>query len=113
MLMDSTEKVLGSTVGQKGYKETLLKSIEEIRKQAARIKEEADRCLAWAVHDQGLVIKNMDKKSDTGLHLLENMYRMLDGKYFVSRCTEQTLIDPPQPDCMLSRMRYNSRSHRS
>ncbi|KAK6224094.1 hypothetical protein LQW54_000241 [Pestalotiopsis sp. IQ-011] len=61
--------------------------LKEIRKQAARIKEEADRCLAWAVHDQGLVIKNMDKKSDTGLDLLENMYRMLDGKYFVSRDT--------------------------
>lgn len=85
--MDGKEKLVGTTIGQKGYKEELLKSIEEIRKQAARIKEEADRCLAWAVHDQGLVIKNMDKKSDTGLDLLERIFRMLDGKYFVTRGT--------------------------
>lgn len=65
---------------QSGYKVELIESITEIRKQASRIKEEADQCLAWAVHDSNLAIK--DVKETTGMtnDLLKAMQRFLEER---------------------------------
>ncbi|KAI1858928.1 uncharacterized protein JN550_012286 [Neoarthrinium moseri] len=58
----SIRKSFESVFKQAEYKSALLKSIDEIRKQASRIKDEAQQCLAWAVKEQSLVVKSMDTK---------------------------------------------------
>ncbi|KAF3025095.1 hypothetical protein E8E14_014568 [Neopestalotiopsis sp. 37M] len=57
-----------------------LKSINEIRKQASRIKEEADQWLAWTVHDSNLAIKDVKKSTAVGNELLKALQKLLEER---------------------------------
>ncbi|ETS73822.1 hypothetical protein PFICI_14768 [Pestalotiopsis fici W106-1] len=69
------KKTMQSTLKQSAYKAELIESINEIRRQASRIKEEADQCLAWAVRDSNLAIKDVKQ---TGNEVLKALQRLLE-----------------------------------
>ncbi|KAI1270113.1 hypothetical protein F5Y18DRAFT_367148 [Xylariaceae sp. FL1019] len=75
---DSTfRKISGSILKQGAYKENLLKSLDEVRKHAIKIQEEASQCHAWRTFEQTNMLQNVDNKTDQGLHMLQVIYQQL------------------------------------
>ena len=64
------------------YKNDLIQSLSEVKKNVTRIKDEANKCLARRILEQESRISETRDRSDQGLVLLKSIYdHLLNGKH--------------------------------
>lgn len=76
--MMRSEKVINLAVRQKEYKASLFKSVEEVKKRTARIKDEAAQCLAARNEKMHRMIDETNGKVDEAARVLQMIYIMLN-----------------------------------
>lgn len=77
MLIVKSGKVLEPMLKQSSYKQALMLSLEEVKKSVDRNKDEAARCLARRVADQGYRISETYNNSEQSLTLLRSIFERL------------------------------------
>ncbi|KAK8030107.1 hypothetical protein PG993_011398 [Apiospora rasikravindrae] len=94
-------KIWQPLLHQNAYKSELVDSIDEIKKQTARVREEANQCLAERalVNERISLATNQNSETqllnqETELHLLRNIYQMLKENPLLGLAQKDGLLHP-------------------